>query len=189
MPRSRVYSSITPAAMKLLVVCDGARHEVLAAGSWTAREVKAKVPGGSEDGVLAWGPVILADDTPIAEQGVAERERLVLTTSASATGLGAAIGALAAAAAELGALESQIVAGAEPHQEYFTRVLERLDGLVFDACARRPRPRAGPARNPPHAAHHAVPRTRRLSEAERNECRRRRKGLVHRAESVSAGLR
>jgi len=125
--------------MKLLVVCHGARHEVLAAGSMTGLELKAKVPGGAADGVLTLGvgpaAVVLLDELPLADQGLADRDRLALTTAASPTPLGRVLEALSASAAEL-----ELLAGSplSLHPELFTRVLEKIDGVGFDGCALAP---------------------------------------------------
>lgn len=124
--------------MRLLVVCDGTREEVLATGNMTARDVRTKV--STAEGVLTFGvgpsAVVLDDAVSLSDQGVGDRDRLILTTSASETALGAALCALSASAVRIGQLAAQLAAGTPPHEELFTRVLVELDGIeAFDRCA------------------------------------------------------
>ena len=59
-----------PQSMKLLIVVDGVRHEVVAAGSYTVAELLQRMGStclsGSVDGVLSLGNLILpADGSPL----------------------------------------------------------------------------------------------------------------------------
>lgn len=102
--------------MKLLIVVDGVRHEVVAAGSYTVAELLQRMGStclsGSVDGVLSLGNLILPADgspllsflsrrtctrsslrctvsgTTLSDANVADRDRLILTTIASPTALG-----------------------------------------------------------------------------------------------------
>ena len=123
--------------MHLLVVYDGARQEVVAAGTMTAREVRQKV--SADDGVMTLGQgpaaVILEDEMSISEQGVTNRDRLILTTTASPSPLGQALNELSASASDVSKLEKQLSTGNPPHQELYTRILEKLDCIEFGRYA------------------------------------------------------
>jgi hypothetical protein len=128
--------------MRLLVVCDGTRQEIVANGDKTARDIRAKV--SNADGVLTLGigpsAVVLDDEVALSEQGVADRDRLILTTSASGSALGAALCALSTSAVRIDQLAAQLAAGTPAHEEFYTRVLVELDGIeAFDRCAQSTR--------------------------------------------------
>lgn len=124
--------------MRLLVVCDGARHEVVATSDMTARDIRTRVSTG--DGVLTRGlgpsAVVLDEEVALSEQGVADRDRLILTTATSGTALGAALCALSTSAVKIDQLAAQLAAGTPAHEEFYTRVLVELDCTqAFDRCA------------------------------------------------------
>lgn len=124
--------------MRLLVVCDGARHEVVATSDMTARDIRTRV--STCDGVLTRGigpsAVVLDEEVALSEQGVADRDRLILTTATSGTALGAALCALSTSAVKIDQLAAQLAAGIPAHEEFYTRVLVELDCTqAFDRCA------------------------------------------------------
>ncbi|EOD17264.1 hypothetical protein EMIHUDRAFT_255951 [Emiliania huxleyi CCMP1516] len=139
---------------------------------------------GSVDGVLSLGNLILPADgspllsflsrrtctrsslrctvsgTTLSDANVADRDRLILTTIASPTALGKALAALGSASATLERFEAAVAAGDAPHEEELTRLFELVDAAPLDG----------------------------LSEAQRGECRRRRKAIVARLEALTGWL-
>lgn len=177
------------APMRLLVVIDGTRQEVMATGDMTARDLRTQVSSG--DGVLTLGigpsAVVLDEDVAISEQGVADRDRLVLTTAASGTALRAALTALSTSAIRIDQLVAQLAAGTPAHPEIYTRVLEELDGIdAFDRCAQCTR-RLGdnpPVTRSPTVADYPRPSGTSAGGGGRPWCSERRRGRRRRQERL-----
>ncbi|EOD27806.1 hypothetical protein EMIHUDRAFT_204775 [Emiliania huxleyi CCMP1516] len=147
--------------MKLLIVVDGVRHEVVAAGSYTVAELLQRMGStclsGSVDGVLSLGNLILpADGSPLLSF-LSRRHMYSLIALLHGVRHNAALAALGSASATLERFEAAVAAGDAPHEEELTRLFELVDAAPLDG----------------------------LSEAQRGECRRRRKAIVARLEALS----
>lgn len=140
-------------------------------------ELKEKVakqtvkPGGSTDWPaetqeLSLNGEVLADEMTLVECNVKDRDRLLLARAQPDAGPGglpsealeSALHAISECAAQLDTFEAQMASRQAVHQELFTRLLERLDGLTLDG----------------------------LSDEERTLVRAQRKELVQRTQIVSA---
>ena len=128
------------AAMKVLVLYEGARHQVQIAGTQSAGELCAKLEPligiAAESMTLTLGREPLCHELPLAEQGVQDRDRLTCSrhaavTSASAV-LESAMQEVEACSAALDELGEKVAAAQPPHQEHFTRILEQLDAICLD---------------------------------------------------------
>ena len=128
------------AAMKVLVLYEGARHQVQIAGTQSAGELCAKLEPligiAAESMTLTLGREPLCHELPLAEQGVQDRDRLTCSRHAAATSASAvlesAMQEVEACSAALDELGAKVAAAQPPHQEHFTRILEQLDAICLD---------------------------------------------------------
>lgn len=151
--------------MHILVFNSTMRCAVVLPASATVLELKEKVakqtagPGPKhqqwpvEEQLLLLRGEPLADEMTLGEQGIVDRDRIELqrikdtpldnvAARSDESYPGAALTVagqfLIDAEEQLLELEAQVNAGQSVHQEHFTRLLERLDGVVLDGCASLP---------------------------------------------------
>jgi len=138
------------AAMKVLVLCEGTRHQVQIAGTQSAGELCAKLEPligiAAESMTLTLGREPLCLELPLAEQGVQDRDRLTCSRHAAVTSsavLESAMQEVEACSAALDELGEKVAAAASgalhAHPRAARRHLPRWPGR---GEARRPPPYA-----------------------------------------------
>ena len=164
--------------MHLLVYNESLRVAIVVPATATVLDVKEKVakqtakPNGTTDWPVDVQELLLrgdalADEMTLTECLVRDRDRIELArrapevpenARAASAALEPVLESISALAAQLEALERRVASAEAVHQEHFTQLLERLDGLSLDG----------------------------LSDEERTFVRGQRKDLVRRTQDVSA---
>ena len=121
--------------MKLLVLHEGRRHQILIPGTASVAELKEKIQVATqvdaEQQRLVFEHSDLCDEMTLAEQGVQDRDRVDMVALSSKE-LKHTLASIAEIAAEVEGL-----VGSAVHEELFTRLLEKLDAVSLQGCVSR----------------------------------------------------